>query len=223
MTRGDLPSAKICGLRRREDAEAAAVAGAGHLGVILAPGFKRTIEAGVAASVLRGLPGRHVGVFVDNATDDVLRAARAAGVHVLQLHGDESPGQVHDLRAAGYTVWKALRPRGGDEFAAGVERYAGAADALLLDGWSPESHGGTGARFPWREIAALRHLVPGNVRIVVAGGLRADNVAEAAALLHPDVLDVSSGVEASVGIKDPAAIRAFVAAVRSIPERSAGG
>jgi phosphoribosylanthranilate isomerase len=61
------------------------------------------------------------------------------------------------------------------------------------------------------------------VGLVVAGGLRADNVAEAAALLHPDVLDVSSGVEASVGIKDPTAVRAFVAAVRSIPERSAGG
>lgn len=217
MTRNTPPGVKICGLRRREDAEAAAFAGADYLGVILAPGFRRTVAPEAAGEILADLPGRHVGVFVDNPVDEMLRAARLSGVHVLQLHGDETPEALHELRAAGYTVWKALRPRGGGEFADGVARYADVADALLLDGWSPESHGGTGARFPWREVAALRDVVPDGVRLVVAGGLRAENVAEAAALLRPDLLDVSSGVEASVGIKDPAAVRAFVAAVRSIP------
>ena len=206
---------KVCGLRRREDAETADGAGASYLGVILAPGFGRTISPGVAASVLSGLAAAPVGVFVDGERDDVARAAETAGVRVVQLHGDESPETAEWLRARGWRVWKALRPRSAEEFADGARRWAGAADAVLLDGWSPAAAGGTGTRFDWSAVSPLRHLL-GETRLVAAGGMRAEVVAEAAALLRPDVIDVSSGVERAPGEKDPDAVRAFVAAVRAL-------
>jgi phosphoribosylanthranilate isomerase len=211
------PRVKICGLTRREDAEVAARAGADFLGVVLAPGGRRTVTAERAGEILSGLAPARVGVFVDATAEEMMRAARAAELHVLQLHGDESPVTARALREAGWTVWKALHPRGGEELEAGVERWAASVDALLLDGWSPEAHGGTGARFPWREVAARRARVPPGVALVAAGGMRAGNVAEAAALLRPDVLDVSSGVESAPGVKDAEAVRAFVAAVRALP------
>jgi phosphoribosylanthranilate isomerase len=207
---------KVCGLRRREDAETASEAGAAFLGVILAPGFGRTVAPEAAAAVVAGLAATPVGVFVDGARDDVARAAEAAGVRVVQLHGDETPETAAWLRARGWGVWKALRPRSADEFADGARRWAGAADALLLDGWSPAAAGGTGTRFDWAAVSALRHLVPPETRLVAAGGMRAGVVAEAAALLRPDVIDVSSGVESAPGVKDPRAVRAFVAAVRAL-------
>lgn len=209
-----LPRVKICGLTRREDAQAAVAAGASFLGVILAPGGKRTLSPEHAGEVLAALPATRVGVFVDAEVEEMQRSAVTARLDVLQLHGDETPETARALREAGWTVWKALRPRGGAEFTAGVARWAGAVDALLLDGWSPEAHGGTGASFPWREIAALRGRVPEDLALVVAGGLRPENVVEAAELLRPGVVDVSSGVESAPGIKDHDAIRAFVAAAR---------
>ncbi|MBV9774585.1 MAG: phosphoribosylanthranilate isomerase [Gemmatimonadetes bacterium] len=213
---GATPAIKVCGITRRADAEAAVAAGAAYLGVVLAPGGKRTVSAEAAGELLRGLEVLRAGVFVDAGTPELVRAAEAAGLHVLQLHGDETPEQLAELRAAGpWTLWKALRPRDADEFRAGVERYSGVADAILLDGFSVQAHGGTGTRFPWEAVAAHRDLLPAHVPLVVAGGLRPDNVARAAALLRPAVVDVSSGVESAPGIKDPRAIRSFVAALRA--------
>jgi phosphoribosylanthranilate isomerase len=209
-----LPEVKICGLTRREDAETAVLAGASYLGVILAPGGRRTVSADRASEVTGGLAARRVGVFVDADRDTLVRAAEAAGLDVLQLHGAETPDLASDLRAAGWTVWKAVRPRDGDEFAEAARTWSGAVDALLLDGWSPDAAGGTGARFPWAEVAALRDALSAGTRLVVAGGLRPGNVAEAVRLLGPDVVDVSSGVESAPGIKDADAVRSFVAAAR---------
>jgi phosphoribosylanthranilate isomerase len=212
---GAAPRLKVCGITRRADAEAAAEAGAAYLGVVLAPGGKRTVAAEAAGDLLAGLGVLRVGVFVDADAEELRRAGETAGLDVLQLHGDEPPELLRELRAEGrWAVWKALRPRGGEEFRAGVERYAMDADALLLDGFSPRAHGGTGARFPWEEVAALRGTLPDGVPLVAAGGMRADNVAQAVALLRPHVVDVSSGVESAPGIKDPVAIREFAAALR---------
>jgi hypothetical protein len=87
-------------------------------------------------------------------------------------------------------------------------------DGLLLDGWSPDAHGGTGARFPWEELAAVRHTVPSDISFIIAGGLTPENVSTAIRQLQPDLVDVSSGVETSPGLKDPLAIERFIAAVR---------
>jgi phosphoribosylanthranilate isomerase len=209
------PEVKVCGLTRRGDAEAAAAAGAAYLGVVLAPGGRRSVTADAAGVMLDGLAATRVGVFVDAAEDELLRAGEAAGLRVLQLHGGEPPELAFRLREAGWRVWKAVRVRGADDFSLAARRYAGAVDALLLDGWSPAAHGGTGTRFPWAEVAERRGELPAGTGMVAAGGLTPENVAEAARLLRPDVVDVSSGVERAPGVKDAAALLAFAAAVRA--------
>lgn len=209
------PEVKICGITSRGDAEVATRAGAEYLGAILAPGGKRTVTPAAAAACFEGLPARRVGVFVDAGADTLRRDAEAAGLHVLQLHGSEAPVLLRALRAEGrWILWKAVRPRSAEEFREAVERYGEVVDALLLDGWSPDAHGGTGARFPWEEVAQCRNLLPAGVSLVVAGGLRPDNVSRAVELLRPDVVDVSSGVEDAPGVKSHDAVRRFVAAVR---------
>ncbi|HEX2202828.1 MAG TPA: phosphoribosylanthranilate isomerase [Longimicrobium sp.] len=218
MTRS--PEVKVCGLMRAGDAAVAADAGAAYLGVILAPGFRRTVTPEAARAIFGDLPARRVGVFVDAAPDVVLAAAAAAGLHVVQLHGDEPPEAADALRAAGYEVWKAVRARSGADFGAAAARYGASVDALLVDGYSPAAHGGTGTRFPWHEVAALRDLLPEGVALVAAGGLNPGNVAEAASLLRPHAVDVSSGVESAPGVKDADAVRAFAAAVRALSTNS---
>jgi phosphoribosylanthranilate isomerase len=206
---------KVCGLTRHEDARVATEAGAAFLGAVFAPGGRRTVTPEAARVIFGDLPARRVGVFVDAPLEELEAAARAAGLHVLQLHGDETPELAAELRARGWTVWKALRPRTGAEFAAEAPRWAGSVDALLLDGFSTAARGGTGASFPWTDVAAHRDALPAGVRLIAAGGLRPDNVAEAAGILRPDVVDVSSGVEFSPGIKDADAIRRFIHAAKS--------
>lgn len=206
---------KVCGLMRREDAAVAAEAGARWLGVILAPGYRRSVTADDARIILQGFPVRRVGVFVD-ADELMLRSvAEAAGVDVLQLHGDEPPELAARMRAAGWEVWKAVRARDADDFSAAAARYAGAVDALLVDGYTPDTHGGAGVRFDWDAVAARRGELPSEVRLIAAGGLRPDNVAEAVRILRPHAVDVSSGVESAPGRKDPQAVREFVRAVHS--------
>lgn len=207
------PGVKICGLRRREDAEAAASAGALYGGVILAPGGKRTISPREVPALFEGLSLRRVGVFVDAPLADLRRDADFAGLHVLQLHGDEAPAFARELRDGGdLTVWKAVRVRVPDDLRQAIERYAGSVDALLLDGWSPDARGGTGTAFDWEDLAEQRSLLPETLGLVVAGGLNPANVSRAIRILRPDVVDVSSGVETAPGVKDPAAVRAFVEA-----------
>jgi phosphoribosylanthranilate isomerase len=204
---------KICGLTRREDAQLADAAGAAHGGVILAPGGKRSVTPQHAAGLFQGLSLSRVGIFVDADLDHVRRAADAAGLHVLQLHGAEPLQLVRSLRAEGrWRVWKAVRPRSGAELLEAVERFGSELDGLLLDGWSAAAPGGTGARFPWEEVAAHRDQVPAAVELIAAGGLHPRNVTRAIELLRPSVVDVSSGVESAPGIKDPDAVPAFVAA-----------
>jgi len=207
---------KVCGLTRHQDAAAAAEAGARYLGIILAPGGRRTVAPGDGAVIFGDLKVQRAGVFVNATPDELRRAAEAARLDVLQLHGDEAPELAAALRGEGFTVWKALRPRSGDELSAGLVHYAGAVDAILLDGWSGEARGGTGTSFPWREVAEWLDELPAETMLVAAGGLRPDNVAEAASILRPQVVDVSSGVERAPGVKDHDAVRAFVAAVRGL-------
>lgn len=216
MTRTWPPAVKVCGLMRHADAAVAAEAGAAFLGAILASGFRRTVTPADAAVIFRGLSAQPVGVFVDAARDELLRAAEVAGVRVVQLHGAEPPELAAELRERGFAVWKAVRARGGDDFSAAAARYGGAVDALLVDGYDPSAAGGTGTVFPWEEVAARRAELPSGVALIAAGGLNPANVARAAELLRPDVVDVSSGVENAIGVKDPEAIRGFVAAVRAV-------
>jgi phosphoribosylanthranilate isomerase len=209
-----MPGVKICGLTRAVDAEAAARVGATFGGIVFAPGM-RTVPVHDAARILTGGSLAGVGVFVNESVEGVVQAARLASLQVVQLHGDESTAYISQIRKSwDGTIWKALRPRGAGDFLEGLDRYGSHVDGLLLDGWSPDARGGTGARFPWEELAAVRHTVPSDISFIVAGGLTPANVSTAIRQLQPDLVDVSSGVEISPGIKDPHAIERFIAAVR---------
>lgn len=215
------PDVKICGCRTPADARAAVEAGATHVGVVFADSPRRvTVEEAVEIVEAAG-GARAVGVFVDASPEEVLAAAGASGIEVAQLHGRETPEACAALREVGLEVWKALRPRSAAELEAGVERYRDAADAILVEGFSPAAAGGTGSGFPlaWLERARDR-LTEDGPALVLAGGLTSENVAAAILEARPDVVDVSSGVERRPGRKDPERIRAFVKAARM--ERSSG-
>ena len=210
------PRVKICGMGRPADVRAAAGAGAAYVGLVLAESPRRldASEAAGLARVARDAGVATVGVFVDRETEAVVELAEEVGFGVAQLHGDEPADACLQLREAGLEVWKAIRPRSRRELEEEADRYRHVADALLVEGWSAERAGGTGTAFPhaWLAGGEARRTVG---RLVLAGGLAPGNVGEAVRRVGPDVVDVSTGVEASPGRKDADRIRAFVAAVRS--------
>jgi phosphoribosylanthranilate isomerase len=208
---------KICGVTRGEDARHAAAVGADYVGAILSPGFARSIDAERARDFGLGDRTELVAVFVDSAVQDAARAARTAGAGVIQLHGDERPDDLRALRQEGpWPLWKVIRIRRAAEVLAAAERWVGIADGLHLDGFREgTSGGGQGARFPWKALESVRHRLPAELTLIVAGGLTPESVATAVARLAPDVVDVSSGVEAQLGVKDPERVRAFVERARA--------
>jgi len=203
---------KICGLTSAEAAAAAVAAGADYVGVVLVPGRLRSRTVAQAAEVFSAGAGRvRVGVFADAPPDDVLAASAVLRLDAVQLHGTEPVAVLEWLRVRGAPrLWKALAAGGAGPEPALLDAYAAVADAIVLDG----AEGGRGIPFAWAARRGLRDRLPPAVQLVVAGGLRAENVAEALAALDPDVVDVSSGVEATPGVKSAQAMRAFVAAVR---------
>jgi len=211
-----MTAVKVCGLCRPEDAAAAAAAGVAHVGVILSACGPRALDESRASRVLdeRGA-ARAVGVFVDESVERVAALAEWLRLDTVQLHGNESIEQVSELRArTDAAIWKAVRVRDGQTARAELAAWTSHVDGILLDGWSAHAAGGTGASFDWHSLHDVRAQVPAHVTLVVAGGLRADNVAHAIAALAPDVVDTSSGVETEPGVKSHEKIRAFVLAAR---------
>ncbi len=201
---------KICGLTRPADAAVAVAAGADALGVVLAPS-KRQVTVDEAAAVLADAPTlvARIGVFADAHADLVREAAARLGLAAVQFHGDEAP---ETCAAAPVPVIKAFRVGPGFDPAV-IGPYRGGIAAVLLDTYVPGGErGGTGETFEWDDIAGR---LPAGIPVVLAGGLRPDNVAEAVRVLAPFAVDVSSGVEHEPGIKDPALIGSFCAAVRA--------
>lgn len=209
---------KFCGLTRPEDAALAASLGATYAGAIFAGG-PRHLDAARAAEVLSaaGAGVKRVGVFATAQPAEVARLALAAGLHVVQLHGDPDADYVHRVRCeTGTSVWAVIRVP-APSLARRVAELDADADAIVLDALVPGRLGGTGHAFDWR--LAAPEARPGRARLVVAGGLRAQNVGEAIRVLSPHVVDVSSGVESAPGIKDHERMRAFADAVRRCQEQ----
>jgi phosphoribosylanthranilate isomerase len=194
---------KVCGITRPEDAELAVEVGAWAIGFILWPGSRRYVEPAMAAGIARSVRRRTelVGVFVNPTLDEVAHAADLMGLTHLQLHGDEGPSFcTAAAQRTGCRVIKALRVRSRADIADAKRFHT---DLHLLD--SP----GNGRTWDWGLAAERRTKVP----LIVAGGLTPENVGEAIAQAHPWAVDVASGVEAEPGVKDPAKVRAFAAAV----------
>jgi phosphoribosylanthranilate isomerase len=211
------PAIKVCGLTRALDADRAAALGASFLGGIRAGGPRRLETAEWRAVVGTRRAGvTRVAVLGHLSVSELVRDMAALGADVAQWHGDPSAPAVAEVRDAGIRCWPVLRIAGASLPPLAWE-LAEHAEALVLDAKVPGQLGGTGVPLDWEalaeEVAAWRHAYPA-VRLVLAGGLHADNVQTAIGLLRPDVVDVSSGVESAPGIKDPERLQAFVHAVR---------
>ena len=204
---------KICGITTWEDARLSIDLGASALGFNFYPPSPRAISPADAWSIIRRLPPfvEAVGVFVNWPPLVVDALARALRLGSVQLHGAESPGEVAEL-ARKHRVIKAVQVKAGFRVAS-LGRYRDA-DALLLDGFVRGLHGGTGRILDWK----LAHAARRYGRIILAGGLTPENIAEAIRVAEPYAVDVASGVEARPGRKDPARLRALFAAVDSSRE-----
>ncbi len=186
---------KVCGITRREDAVAAAKAGASALGFIFYPKSPRCVSPEKAAELGDGLAILKAGVFVDETADHIERVMREARLDVAQIYGGSAP--------QGARVWKAFRVAGSSF----DPKLFANAEAILLDGEK------NGASFDWK--IAREAATKSRAKLIVAGGLNASNVAEAIRIAQPWGVDASSKLETAPGIKDHAKVKAFIEAARA--------
>lgn len=197
---------KICGITNVADAVAAVDAGAAALGFMFFEGSKRNVALNAAAEIVRELPPfvSKVGVFVNPARDLVLRAVAETGIDTLQFHGEET--REFCAQFAPTKVVKAFRVRDAETLRTCLEYRD---HAWLLDSYVEGAQGGTGVAFNWDVAIEATKL---SRMVILAGGLKVENVAEAVKRVRPYAVDVSSGVELAPGKKDHAKVRAFIAA-----------
>jgi phosphoribosylanthranilate isomerase len=195
---------KICGITRLEDARAATAAGASAIGFIFWEGSPRFIDPDRAKAIASAVPSSMstVGVFVNTSAAQINAVADAVGLQMIQLHGDETPA---DAAAVRRPIIKAI----GSFDDALVDQWPEDV-TLLVDAQDPVRRGGTGRPADWERAAALAR----RRRVLLAGGLSAENVAEAIRAVRPFGIDVSSGVERSPGIKDHERLAALFQAVQ---------
>jgi phosphoribosylanthranilate isomerase len=208
---------KICGLTCVEDALACAELGADWIGLNFHPPSPRCVDPSRAESILAALPGHvtAVGVFVDRPAGAVAEVADRLGLDVVQLHGNESP---EDVAALGrFKVIRAFRLRTAEgwtivaEFLARTEALGRPPHGVLVDADVPGVAGGTGVTVD----ASVLDAVPPLPRLILAGGLTAENVGDRIRRVRPWMVDVASGVESAPGRKDSARVAAFIQAVRA--------
>ncbi len=211
---------KICGTTNLSDAQACLAAGADALGFIFAPSSRR-IEVGQAAEIISGLTDdiEKIGVFVNETPARIAEIVEAVGLTGVQLHGNEPADEMDQYRHAlgQRKIIKALQAHellSSSESVNGYMQSRSVIDAILLDAGSPSQRGGTGQAFDWTAAAPIVAEIRARMPVIMAGGLNPENVGEAIRLFAPWGVDVVSGVEREVGIKDDAKLRSFVGAVR---------
>lgn len=198
---------KICGITNLEDALLAAGLGAHALGFIFYPKSPRYVTPEAARQIIAQLPPfvAAVGVFVDEEASRVRELAAKVRLDWVQLHGQESPEY---CRHMGRKVIKGFRIRDESSLQE-LEPFQSGVQALLLDTYKPGQVGGTGESFDWPLAREAKKFG----RIILAGGLTPDNVAQAIKVAGPDAVDTASGTEAAPGKKDPAKLKAFFKAI----------
>lgn len=201
---------KICGITRPEDAQVAADLGADAIGLVFYTKSPRYVEASLAAEIISAIPPfmTTVALFLDARQDFIQQVLNTAPVDLLQFHGDECPA---DCGTFGRPYIKAIGMKGGVNAQAYADTYPDA-QGFLLDSHAVGEAGGTGQRFDWASVPEL------NKPVILAGGLRPDNAAEAVKLARPYALDISSGVESSPGIKDKDMMQEFISEVKKADE-----
>jgi phosphoribosylanthranilate isomerase len=204
----DIVKVKICGITNTGDAEAAVSLGADALGFVFFKESPRYVSPKDAASIRKTLPSfvPAVGVFVNETAQGIEEIASVSGIDLIQLHGDEPPEMCMRSRR----VIKVIRVKSLESLSP-LNEYKDKVSAFLLDTYTPDALGGTGRIFNWDIAVEAKQFG----RIVLAGGLTPDNVAQAVGYVKPYAVDVSSGVELRKGKKDHTKIRLFIERAKS--------
>jgi phosphoribosylanthranilate isomerase len=199
---------KICGFTRPDDARRAVEAGATAIGMVFWAKSPRAVTLAQAEAVAAAVSGDvlTVGVFVDATRDEIDYVMRRVPLGAAQLHGHESPAFVDTL------PWPVIKAVAVPPVGPLPDLAPWAGLRVLLDAHDPVRRGGTGQMVDWARAAALAATRP----VILAGGLRPDNVADVVMRVRPAGIDVSSGVEHSPGVKDEARVRALIGAVRAV-------
>lgn len=200
---------KVCGITCYEDASMALDQGVDALGFNFFPRSPRYVDPAEARRILRRLPPflAAVGLFVNASAKEAAKIAGTAGVQILQLHGNESPEYCRQL--TGWPLIKALRI-GSEPVEENLSEFP--VRAFLLDAKDDALFGGTGKSFDWSRATEIRSLRP----IILAGGLKPENVGEAIRIVKPYAVDVCSGVERAPGKKDAGKLNEFMNEVRNV-------
>lgn len=207
---------KICGLTTLEDARFASGALADFLGFIFYPDSPRYIDPGKAAAIISWIEGpQKVGVFVNQPLDEVNETANRTGIDLVQLHGTESPDYCRMIDLPVIKVLHAGIEAGEDDLREQIEIYSEVAEYLLFDTKTETQWGGTGKTFDWELIRNQTLELP----FMLSGGLKAENVAEAISVASPDVVDLSSGLEESPGLKSFDKMEQFFDVMRAVWEQ----
>ena len=206
------PAVKICGITQEQQARDIISLGADALGINFWPQSKRYLPVGEAAL---WLPSIHadtclIAVMVNPERQLLDQLTQEALVHILQLHGDESPAEVARLLETGAHVIKALQVKNRESLAQ-IGEYP--CETILLDAYNPGLYGGAGETFPW-ELAVIAQDEFPEKKIILSGGLTPANVREAVQQTRPAGVDVASGVESAPGIKDLALVAEFIEQAR---------
>ena len=190
---------KICGLTCLDDLLLASDLGADYLGFVFYKKSPRCNAPESAAHMLSKYNGAAlpVAVFVNETLENILKITESAGIHVVQLHGNESQDMIEGLKKHDKKVFKAVPVKDEKSFL-GIEKYA--CDRILLDTWHPELKGGIGKQFDWGLLNTHEKLVS---KAIIAGGINENNIVNLLDGFKPWGIDVSSGVEISPGKKDP--------------------
>ena len=208
-----LPNVKICGITRRQDALLCAEAGAGALGVVFYEKSPRNISGFQAQIIFKDLPKEvaRVGVFVNAPVDTMIKTARQAGLDTVQMHGEEPVEVIEAILREGFHVVQAIKRTGHELFAAGhaLPLQVG----VLVECGRGALPGGNGLAWNWSAAAPLAEFRP----FAIAGGLNPENLASVARESRASGFDTSSGVESTPGVKDEAAVRAFLRAAAELP------
>jgi phosphoribosylanthranilate isomerase len=210
---------KICGITQPEQGRAVAELGADALGFVCVPASPRYVDPGQIHRIQAVVPPEvaRIGVFMDADLNELVQVVEVGQLTTVQLHGSESAADCQAIRdrLPQIEIIKAFRIRRTWELELAAE-YAPRVDWLLLDAYHPDLGGGTGKTLDWATLQSFRPTIPW----FLAGGLRPDNLVAALSLIHPDGIDLSSGIEVAPGNKDLAAVAQLCKIARSIKPHS---
>ncbi|MBP8063578.1 MAG: phosphoribosylanthranilate isomerase [Acinetobacter sp.] len=202
---------KICGITRIQDIKSVVDAGADAIGFVFFPPSPRNVSVELAQELVKQVPAyvQTVGLFVNASSDEILEVLKTVSLDVIQFHGDETPEQCQKIaKLTGRRWYKAIQVKPDLDVISTIKQYQQVgASAMLLDAWHPELKGGTGHSFDWSQFPQL------DIPLILAGGLKPENIENAIKMTGAYAVDVSGGVESAKGIKDQQLIEQFMQGV----------